>query len=60
MKKSSKNQAAATTDQARPNKEVPRWEQIAAEHRQALIITLTEIMVKRLPGQSKAGGGVDG
>jgi hypothetical protein len=39
---------------------LPRWEQLPAERRSALILTLTALMVKRLAGQSRAQRRDDG
>jgi hypothetical protein len=39
---------------------LPRWEQLPAEHRHALIIALAEMVVKRLPDQNSAKDVDDG
>ena len=36
-----------------PTKTLPRWNELTAEQRQALIITLAAMMVKQLPEQRR-------
>ncbi len=42
------------TTQTKPNKGLPRWEKLSSKERQAIMITLTAMMVKWL---SDRGGG---
>ena len=42
-----------TTQAAKsPNQTLPRWENLSSEARQAIMIALTTMMVKRLAGRS--------
>jgi hypothetical protein len=56
MKQRSRTQPAPTATPASPSQGLPRWEQLAAEHRHALIIALAGMMVKRLSSQSRVKG----
>jgi uncharacterized membrane protein YhdT len=42
---------AASASQTRPSKGLPRWEQLSCKERQAIMIALTTMMVKRLSGR---------
>jgi hypothetical protein len=45
---------AASASQTWPSKGLPRWEQLSSQERQAIMIALTTMMVKRLANE---GGG---
>ncbi len=51
MKQRPTTQAAASASQTGSSKGIPRWEKLAFKERQAIMITLTTMMVKRLAGR---------
>jgi hypothetical protein len=54
MKQRPTTRPAASASQTWPGKGLPRWEQLSSQERQAIMIALTTMMVKRL---SDRGGG---
>lgn len=54
MQREATTQPLTSADQQQPRTGLPRWEQLSSAERQALMISLTSIMVKQLAGQ---GGG---
>ena len=53
MKHRATTQAAASASQTRPSQGLPRWEKLSSEARQAIMIALTTMMVKRLSGRGR-------
>ena len=60
MNQPSEIQPVSVAIQKSPTQRLPPWKQLPAERRHALIIALTEMVVKRLPDQNSAKGVDDG
>lgn len=52
-------QSRKPTPQRAPSDGLPRWEQLPRQHQHELIIALTAILVKRLPGRPLPAEGRD-
>jgi predicted Fe-S protein YdhL (DUF1289 family) len=53
MKQRPATQPEMPATQTQPSRGIPCWEKLSSETRQAIMIALTTMMVKRLPGRDK-------
>jgi predicted Fe-S protein YdhL (DUF1289 family) len=53
MKQRPATRAAASATQTRPSKGLPCWEKLSSKERQAIMIALTTMMVKRLSDRGR-------
>ena len=51
MKQRPTTRPATSASQTRPSQGLPRWEKLSSKERQAVMIALTTMMVKRLSGR---------